>query len=150
MEINEIVAELDEKLQITKKEIREKMLNIYCDRACEISNCSYCGRASSKVHSRYIRELADLPISQYKVKLIVEVKKYICENADCKHKRFAESLPFASERAKRTSRLDEYIMEIGMKNSSVEAAKIIRKTHADISNQTVLRVIKKSKTGNKV
>jgi transposase len=144
MELNEIIVELDEKLQITKKEIREKMLYIYCYRASEISNCTYCGSASSKVHSRYNRELADLPIAHYKVKLIVEVKKYICENADCTHKRFAEILPFASERAKRTSRLDEYIMEIGMKNSSVEAAKIIRKSHADISTQTVLRVIKKS------
>ena len=120
------------------------MLNIYCHRASEISNCPYCGSASSKVHSRYKRELSDLPISHYKVKLIIEVKKYICENADCIHKRFAESLPFAGEREKRTLRLDDYIMEIGMKNSSVEAAKIIQKTHADISNQTVLRVIKKS------
>ena len=143
MELNDILGELDEKLEITKKEIREKMIYIYCHRVCEISNCAYCGSASSKVHSKYRRELLDLPIAQYKVKLVIEVKKYICGNPECSHKRFAEQLPFAAERAKRTSRLDKYIMEMGLKNSSVEAAKIIRKTHADISNQTVLRVIKK-------
>jgi transposase len=144
MEIAEIIKELDESLKITKKEAIEKTLYIYCNRETALAQCSYCGVESSKIHSKYIRELLDLPIAQYKVKLVIEVKKYICENADCTHKRFAESLPFAGERAKRTSRLDEYIMEIGMKNSSVEAAKIIQKTHADISNQTVLRVIKKS------
>jgi len=144
MEIAEIIKELDETLKITKKEAIEKTLYIYCQRETQTAKCSYCGVESSKIHSKYTRELLDLPIAQYKVKLIIEVNKYMCINPKCTHKRFAEVLPFASEHSKRTARLDEYIREIGLKNSSVEAAKLIGKTHADISNQTVLRVIKKS------
>ena len=150
MEITDIIQELDEKLRITKKEVGEKVLYIYCERHSELGKCSYCGNESTKVHSRYNRELADLPIAQYKVKLIIEVKKYMCGNIECCHKRFAEVLPFAKERSKRTIRLDEYIHEIGLKNSSLDAEKIIRKTHADISGKTILRVIKKSSERNDI
>lgn len=144
MELSEIVKELDEKLEITKTEKREKILYICCQRKPETAKCPNCGTESDKIHSKYRREIADLPISQYKVKLMIEVKKYACVNPKCSRKRFAEVLPFAGERCKRTKRLDEYIREIGLKNSSVEAEKIVRKTHADISSNTILRLIKKS------
>lgn len=144
MELSEIVKELDEKLEITKTEKREKILYIRCQRKPETAKCPACGTESNKIHSKYRREIADLPISQYKVKLMIEVKKYTCSNPKCSRKRFAEELPFVGERCKRTKRLDEYIREIGLRNSSVEAEKIVRKTHADISSNTILRLIKKS------
>lgn len=144
MEIEDIIREIDEKLKIIKKTTEEKTLNIYCQRTSETEKCPCCGNESNKRHSRYHREIADLPIGPYKVKLVIEMSKYTCENAKCGQKRFAEQLPFAGERSKRTYRLDEYIREIGLSNSSVEAEKIIRRTHADISWKTILRVIKKS------
>ena len=49
------------------------------------------------------------------------------------------------ENALRTKRLDEYINEVGLKNSSVEAKKQITNTHVQISNNTILRIIKKKK-----
>ena len=150
MELNEIIQEIDEKLIVTKKEVKGKLLYIYCQRISEFEKCSYCGHGSTKVHSKYTREISDLPIAQYKVKLMIEVRKYICDNPECVCKRFAEVLPFAKEHSKRTERLDEYIHEIGLKNSSVDAANIIRQTHADISSKTILRVIKKSGDRNKV
>ena len=123
---------------------------IRCQRESKAAKCPYCGYKSGKIHSKYRREIADLPIAQYKVKVVIEVKKYICGNSDCGHKRFAEQLPFAGERSKRTYRLEEYIREIGLKNSSVEAEKLIRKTHAEISGKTILRLIKKSGENNSV
>jgi transposase len=141
---------MDEKLKVRKKEVKGKVLYIYCQRMSEFEKCQYCGTKSYKIHSKYNREIQDLPIAQYKVKLIVEVKKYTCENTECSHKRFAEALSFAKGHSKRTERLDNYIREIGLKNSSVEAAEIIRQTHADISSKTILRVIKKSGDRNKV
>ena len=68
MEIDEIIKELDEKLRITKKEAIEKTIYIYCQKERQASKCRYCGVESSKIHSKYTRELLDLPIAQYKVK----------------------------------------------------------------------------------
>jgi hypothetical protein len=91
-----------------------------------------------------------LPITEYKVKMHVEAKKYKCGNAQCAKRRYAEELPFAAGRGKRTKRLDEYIKEIGLRHSSVEAAAIIGLTHAEISNKTVLRVVEKNASGVEV
>jgi len=150
MEINDIIKELDKNLKIMKKETSENILYIYCQRETETEECPNCGGTSGKIHSKYKREMADLPIMHYKVMLVIEVKKYICSNPECGQKRFSEQLPFAGERSKRTKRLDEYIREIGLKNSSVEAEKIIRKTHCAISHKTILRLIKKSDERKKV
>lgn len=143
MEIDDIVKELDERLEIIKKEVKKDVMYIYCRMETALARCTNCGFESSRIHSKYQREIGDLPIAQYKVKIVIEVKKYTCVNPKCHRKRFAEELPFAAERSKRTERLDEYIREIGLKNSSVEAGEIIRKTHADISNKTIIRILKK-------
>jgi len=73
------------------------------------------------------------------------VKKYFCSNDKCQHTTFAEPLDFVEKNAIRTKRLDDYINHVGLKTSSVEAEKQIKHSHVDISNNTILRIIKKTK-----
>ena len=145
MEIDDLIKELDAKLEITKKEIKKDTMYIYCDTEKRPTKCEYCGKESQSVHSIYTRTIADLPIQKYKVKLIIKVKKYFCNNNDCPHKTFAEPMDFAKRNAIRTKRLDEYINKIGLKNSSIEAERQIKNSHVEISNSTILRIIKKTK-----
>lgn len=107
------------------------------------TKCKYCGQESENVHSIYMRKISDLPILKYKVKLVIKVKKYFCSNPKCNHTTFAEQLDFVEKNALRTKRLDEYINDIGLKNSSIEARKQITNSHVQISNNTILRIIKK-------
>ena len=80
LELNELIKELDKKLIVTKKEIKDGIMYIYCDTKKQKSKCKYCGQESEKVHSTYKRTISDLPIQNYKVKLIINVKKYFCNN----------------------------------------------------------------------
>lgn len=75
--------------------------------------------------------------------MVIKVKKYFCSNPKCNHTTFAEQLDFVEKNALRTKRLDEYINDIGLKNSSIEARKQITNSHVQISNNTILRIIKK-------
>ena len=118
---------------------------IYCETRKQPTKCKCCGEESEGVHSVYTRIISDLPIQKYKVKLVIKVKKYFCNNSKCDHTTFAEPLEFVEENALRTKRLDEYINEVGLKNSSVEAKKQITSSHVEISNNTILRIIKKKK-----
>ena len=77
--------------------------------------------------------------------MLINVKKYFCNNSKCQHTTFAEPLDFVEKNALRTKRLDEYINEVGLKNSSIEAKKQITNSHVQISNNTILRIIKKKK-----
>ena len=97
------------------------------------------------MHSVYTRTISDLPIQKYKVKLVIIVKKYFCNNPKCNHTTFAEPLDFVEKNALRTKRLDEYIKEVGLKNSSIEARNQITNSHVEISNNTILRILKKTK-----
>jgi transposase len=145
VELDELIKELDKKLIVTGKEIINGIMYIYCETKKQITKCKYCGKESENVHSTYTRAISDLPIQNYKVKLIIKVKKYFCNNDKCKHTTFAEPLNFVEKNAIRTKRLDEYINNVGLKTSSIEAEKQIKSTHVDVSNNTILRIIKKNK-----
>ena len=145
MELDELVKELDNKLEVTRKEIKDDIMYIYCETKKQSTKCKYCGEESENVHSVYTRTISDLPIQKYKVKLVITVKKYFCNNPKCNHTTFAEPLDFVEKNALRTKRLDEYIKEVGLKNSSIEARNQITNSHVEISNNTILRILKKTK-----
>ena len=45
------------------------------------SRCRRCGRVSTRVHSRYRRHLADLPVSRRPVEVMVTVRRFFCGTA---------------------------------------------------------------------
>lgn len=141
--IYELIKDLDKKLEIYKLEKDEENIYIYCNTKKVKQYCTYCGSVSENVHSKYTRTIADLPIQNYKVKLIISVKKYFCNNKNCKHTTFAEPLEFVAKNAIRTKRLDDYINNVGLFNSSITAQKQLADSHIKISNNTILRVVKK-------
>lgn len=97
MELNELIKELDKKLEVTMEEIIEGTMYIYYETKRQNTKCKYCGKESQSVHSTYTRTIADLPIQNYKVKLIITVKKYFCNNDECNYKTFVESLEFVEK-----------------------------------------------------
>lgn len=132
-----------EKLEkIRKGEMRQDIDD--CDIDCTIVKCKYCGTESHSVHSKYTRTISVLPIQNYQVKLIITVPKFFCTNEKCSHKTFAYPIPFADKNSLRTNRMDDYIYQIGMKSSSLDAEKQISGSHVSVSNNTILRIIKKN------
>ena len=119
MELNDLIKELDKKLEVVRKEVKDDVMYIYCETQKQPTKCKYCGKESEGVHSVYTRIISDLPIQKYKVKLVIKVKKYFCNNSKCDHTTFAEPLDFVEKNALRTKRLDEYINEVGLKNISI-------------------------------
>lgn len=148
MELNELIRELDKKLIVTGKEVIDGVMYIYCDTEKQRTKCKYCGKESESIHSTYTRTISDLAIQNYKVKLVINVKKYFCNNEECQHATFAEPLEFVDDNAIRTKRLDNYINGIGLKTSSKDAERQIKDTQVNISNNTILRIIKKNKNKN--
>src|SRR5689334_25239681 len=44
--------------------------------------CPLCGMKAGRVHSCYTRKLTDLPCGGQPVRLLLQVRKYFCENPD--------------------------------------------------------------------
>ncbi len=57
------------------------------------SVCPLCGRASSRVHSRYARTVSDLPWHGISVELEVRARRFFCDEPSCEQMIFCERLP---------------------------------------------------------
>ena len=75
--------------------------------------CPDCHQISNKVHSRYRRTLADLPLSGLAVQLLCQVKKFFCRNSECFRRVFVERLQdVARISARQTNRLIQIIYSL--------------------------------------
>ena len=52
--------------------------------------CPECGASAGRVHSRYVRTLADLPLGGRAVRLKLAVRRFRCDRATCARQIFAE------------------------------------------------------------
>lgn len=56
----------------------------------EQCRCPHCGTVSRRVHSRYLRMLADLPCAGRRIELHLTVRRFVCSAGNCRRKIFAE------------------------------------------------------------
>ncbi|MGW7387008.1 transposase family protein [Streptomyces sp. NPDC054794] len=77
--------------------------------------CPDCSGFSDRVHDSYQRRLRDLPLGEFRVVILLTVRRFICGSADCPRRTFAE--PFAqltTPHARFTSRLNRALEHIGL------------------------------------
>src|SRR5664279_3778596 len=67
--------------------------------------CPLCGQVAARVHSRYVRKLADLPAYGTRVVLHLRCRRFFCRTPGCRRRIFAERLTgFAPVGARQTQR----------------------------------------------
>ena len=63
-------------------------------KTCRVSaQCPRCGTSTKKVHSRYVRRLADLPWHGVPVVVRLQTRRFFCVGPGCQRKVFTEPLP---------------------------------------------------------
>jgi transposase len=76
--------------------------------------CPLCGRSSSRVHSQYVRAVADVPWHGVPFRLRLHVRRFFCDEPTCPRAIFAERLPgLVAPHARRTDRLDAWLRAVG-------------------------------------
>lgn len=78
------------------------------------AECPFCQCGSARVHSRYVRQVADLPWMGCAVRLGLHVRRFCCSNLECARQIFTERLPtVVAPYARRTTRLTDVLTLIG-------------------------------------
>ena len=68
--------------------------------------CPFCQMPGCRVHGRYSRQPADLPVAGCIVELNLIVRRFCCDNPSCQRTTFAERMPsLIASYARRTNRL---------------------------------------------
>src|ERR671921_3006878 len=77
------------------------------------AHCPLCGHPSQRIHSRYLRTLADLPWQGIPVRFHLVARKFFCDNPACQRRIFAEPLASVAQRyAHKTCRLADALQEL--------------------------------------
>jgi transposase len=114
--------------------------------ASSMASCPYCGTISKRIQSRYTRTLRDLPASGRPVSLIVQVRRFFCQESTCIRKIFAERFPSLTlPRVKFTLRLQETLRQMGFALGGEAGARLGRQLSIPGSPDTLLRLVKLTK-----
>jgi len=108
------------------------------------AKCPDCGCAAQRVHSQYIRNLADLPLAGQRVQIRLQVRRFFCDRPSCQRKTFSERLPdFAPKSARRTKRLADVQTVVGLAVGGEAGARLVHRLEMPASPDTLLRLIRR-------
>jgi transposase len=107
--------------------------------------CSACGTPSERVHSRYLRRLADTGIGGREVLLGLTVRRFFCDQPGCATKTFAEQLPgLTSRHGRHTGPAQQVVASVALALGGRAGARLAGRLAVPVSRMTLLRVIRRS------
>jgi transposase len=101
-------------------------LTVHAEVGAASAHCPLCGNRSPKVHSRYIRTIADLPWRNVSLTLKIRVRRFFCLNRRCERAIFCERLPEVAPYARKTDRLEEALLSIALELGGEAGARLAR------------------------
>ena len=110
-----------------------------------VSACPSCGMLSDRIHSRYFRRLADLPIAGQRVVLTLRARRFRCDAVLCARRIFTERFDcnVLKPWARRTFRLDQIVHCLALALGGRPAASFARRLSMPVSNDTLLRAVRR-------
>jgi transposase len=107
-------------------------------------HCPVCRFPTRRIHSRYVRTVADLPWGPWRVALQLHVRKFFCANGRCTRHIFTERLSvLVAPWARRTQRLAHWLVHIAVELAGTAGARLSRALGLAVSRNTILRLLRR-------
>jgi len=104
--------------------------------------CPRCGTMSGRIHSRYVRRLADVAIGGRRVEIRLAVRRFFCPDPGCKRKTFAEQVDGLTVRyARKTSLLAGVLGSIAVALAGRAGSRLACGLGVPASRQVMLRLV---------
>jgi transposase len=132
-------------LQILAATLSSEYVRVELTTTASSAPCTTCRSEAHRVHSRYQRTLADLPLAQRPLRLQLQVRRFYCDNLACAHKTFSETVPdMVIPYARRTLRLASEQRQLGLEVGGEVAARIAKRQGMPLSPSTILRLVRRA------
>lgn len=107
------------------------------------ATCPLCHRRSRRVHSRYQRHLADLPVGGCPVTLHVHARRFFCPNPRCARRIFAERLPaLVAPGGRRSHQLRAALERVAFALGGEAGARLVSALGMPTTSDALLRLIR--------
>ncbi len=127
-------------LEIVTIETIDDLLKVQVASTKERAFCPLCFCPSERRHSQYTRVIADLPCTNFRVQLVLHVRKFFCDTLDCSRRIFTERLPaFVQPWARMTVRLRQALEALGTATCGEVGARLSERLAQPTSPTTLLR-----------
>jgi transposase len=112
------------------------------------ARCPVCGALCRRVHSRYVRILADLPWQGIPVRVRLHVRRFFCDAVSCQRAIFAERLPrVVAHYARRTERVEELLTHVSFALGGEAGARLLGELGVTVSGDTLLEHMRSRNLG---
>ena len=129
-------------LGIDRIELHEQTVIVHLHAIEPSAPCPRCGTPGSRVHSRYSRTITDVAFGGRCLVLKLQVRKWICREASCSQRIFAERFPEVVQRyARMTDRLINVLQSIGVTTNGADAARIASSLGLPTTAKTIIRCV---------
>jgi transposase len=119
------------------------LLSLTLARTSPHARCPLCRKSARRVHSRYSRRVADLPLGCRRVCLRFRVRRFFCDTSDCPRRIFAERFPgLVAPYARRSQVLHQALEQIGFALGGRPGARLTEPLGMPASASTLLRRIR--------
>jgi transposase len=143
--IENVLLPDEAKLSLDKIEIIEGIILLSVSSNNPTNLCPYCGMVSDHVHSHYQRCPGDLPLVGFTVCLDMNVRRFFCDNNDCKRRIFTERIPsMLTSYARRTNRLASQQRQVAFALGGEAGAGLLTIMGMAASPDTLIRLIRKT------
>jgi len=143
MDANTLLADPQAvRLELIRTEAR--LITLLIKTVAPQSPCPDCQPSADRIHSRYVRTLADLPWHGVAVRVELHSRRFFCKQQDCPRRIFCERLPqVVAPYARKTLRLDQALALIGFALGGRACARLARQLALTISPDTLLRRVRR-------
>jgi transposase len=138
-----LLLPLPQGLRISDVTVADTLLILQVFSTHPLACCPDCGFPSSRVHSRYVRTVGDLPCAGRQIVLKLTVRKFLCSVPDCPRTMFTERLPdLVQSYARVTNRLREALVALGLATSAEVSERVAPSLGMLVSAPTLLRCLR--------
>lgn len=118
----------------------DKSLTLVVRTKRRAATCPQCAQSSRRVHSRYVRHVADLPWHGVAVRMELHTRRFFCTQDACAQHVFCERLPqVVAVLARRSTRLND-----AHKESQSDVARRVRLTTHSTGTEIRLPLIRET------
>jgi transposase len=132
-------------LKLRDVAINAELLSLSIESICPAVACPVCAQKTARLHSHYLRTLADLPWGGRSVRLSLRVRRFRCSRSECPRRIFAERIPdLVAPYARKTARLHEILRLVGFALGGEAGTRLLWRLGMMASASTLLRYVRSS------